>query len=275
MINRVQQCLKELNRHHTVSRFLRLYHALVAARLEDGLPSSLGLLEVFAGYLEAQISHHRRLSWQQGAGGLGMSVRELTQLAEEHRHALETCGRRLQSELAQAPEHAATALLLEAACAWGLGAHAEAVECLQRVLAADPEIPVVHFALGLNRYQRAEQEYAWDETERGDVPRVDRVRYRARLLEAVSAFEDSLTGGPLDADANRWIALCLARAGFSRASLPAEGDQALTDGAAKGEEADPTPAAHAPITLEEIRQVAQMLKRPQSLLDWGQGEGTT
>jgi tetratricopeptide (TPR) repeat protein len=271
MMDLVRQRLNELNQHPTVSRFVRRYYAFAASRLDADLPASEGLLEVFLGHLEAEIAYHERLESQNRLPGLGITVREMAQLAQWHRNALETCVRRLRNEVGEGAQVPVTAALLEAACAWGLGAHAEAVEWLERALHTDEDMPVVHFALGLNRFLRAEQEYTGYEAEAGEHTLLDRVRYRARLLEAVSAFEDSLTGGPLDADAHAWIALCLRRAGFGNAVLAVqESQEEATD-----EEAQNTGSQPGPITLEEIRHVAQALKRPQNLQDWVQGEGHT
>jgi hypothetical protein len=270
MMDLVQQRIEELNRHHTVSRFQRQFHALIAARLGEGLPESAGLVEVFAAYLAAQIAYHRRLEMQQGLGGMGMSVRDLVSLAHWHRDALETCQARIVALGGEAEDADELGALLMVACDWGLGAHREAVATLERVVEGGSDTPVIQFALGLNRYLAAEQECVAADIEPGQDAVTDLIGYRTKLLDAVSAFEDSLTGGPLDADARRWITLCLERAGFRHAALGG-GEEDAADGGEAGDEPYVGEGVE-PITLDEIRRVAQELKRPQSLLKWRQGE---
>lgn len=144
---------------------------------------------------------------------------------------------------------------------------------LEKALADGADEPLIHFALGYNRFHLALESFGPMVELADDSTNDDLLTFQMVCLQAVSAFESALTGQAGDSEVYEWIGRVLETAGFEEAAGQAF-DKA--DDLAYSDRADGEPAAAyrgpegnapstrpgqqmAPITQEEIEEFGELL----------------
>lgn len=160
----------------------------------------------------------------------------------------------------------ALAHLLFAPVCSALGDVQAAAQALRHALGAGLDDPAVHYALGAALLELAQQKPPAEILSLPlDPSRPPRESSREALLEAVSALEGGLTGGPLDARLYQTMSVCLERAGFAAAARDARASaRAVTNG-------DPAHDTNAPLGTLREADLAAYLRSPSALGDLLQG----
>lgn len=256
--------LDELKRLDTVSPFSQLFYELIARRLETDGADAEPLRRAFAALVERELRHHLRL--RNLSAPHGVDEGEAASVADKRRVSFQDTMDILDGAPAANDDQEATRRLMLAECSYHLGQHDRVVADIEAAIDLGADDPIVHMALGCNRYMLAVEAFTVEGEEAGTRSALDPPRYRAAMLDAVAAFESALSGGPLDPEVYWWIGACLEQAGFDDASRDAyrraglrgedggERDQDGVDGEREGR--DPPE-----ITPEEVRQAGEVLKR--------------
>lgn len=278
----IQQLLARLSEFDSVPVFTRLYYELVASRVSRQTPEARELADLLLWHLESEVRFHGLLNGL--AGREEIPVTEMLSLADKRRISLQETLDRVDALKLRNRRHAATAHLIAAECCYHLDRHDRVVAHLERAVQLGVNDPICYFALGYNRYVLAEDAFTAIDDETGDSVVLDESRYRTALLDAVTAFENGISGGPLDAHLYWWMGNCLAKAGFETAAAhafeqskglqedvaelqseqPDGPDQGSSPGDAHDNSAVPDESAGTnlpAITWEEVQQVGELLKR--------------
>ena len=265
MQNEFRERLDELKRLDTVSPFSQLFYELIARRLEADEADAEPLRRAFAALVERELRHHLRL---RNLGDLNrVDDGEAVSVADKRRVAFQDTMDVLDATPAANDDQEATRRLMLAECCYHLDLHDRVVADIEAAIDLGADDAIVHMALGCNRYMLAVEAFTEEGDQDGTRSALDPTRYRAAMLDAVAAFENALTGGPLDPDVYWWIGACLEQAGFDDASRDAF-RRAGRPGEAAGEAEDDGPDAATSdprdmpqITPDEIRQAGDLLKR--------------
>ena len=263
----IDQRLLELDTLDTFSEFSRAFCRLIAhvvALAGSTRPLRLGLM----GLLDIELRYHRSLQ--------GLAQREEVsfadlQAASERRQVGLRAVRQyaLGLELDDGLQDAARELLL-AECGYHLRRTAEVVGSLERVLELGVGQPLVHLALGYNRYLLALEtctEPAGDESE---LTVRDPGSFRVQCLQAVSALEEGLEGAELDGQLYWWMATILQGCGLTEAAQDAYDKSAKLLHLQQQDDLDveddeawdaPTSASDS-ISDDEIREASLLLQEP-------------
>ena len=263
----INQRLLELDTLDTFSEFSRAFCRLIAhvvALAGSTRPLRLGLM----GLLDIELRYHRSLQ--------GLAQREEVsfadlQAASERRQVGLRAVRQyaLGLELDDGLQDAARELLL-AECGYHLRRTAEVVGSLERVLELGVGQPLVHLALGYNRYLLALEtctEPAGDESE---LTVRDPGSFRVQCLQAVSALEEGLEGAELDGQLYWWMATILQGCGLTEAAQDAYDKSAKLLHLQQQDDLDveddeawdaPTSASDS-ISDDEIREASLLLQEP-------------
>ncbi|MDI9583272.1 MAG: hypothetical protein QM473_03560 [Acidobacteriota bacterium] len=278
----IQRLLALLGEFDSVPVFTRLYYELVAARASRQTPEARELADLLVWHLEAEVRFHSLLKGL--AGREEIPVTDMLSLADKRRISLQETLDRVDSLKLRNRRHAATAHLIAAECCYHLDSHDRVVAHLERAVQLGVDDPICYFALGYNRYLLAEEAFTTTDVETGRSVVVDESQYRTALLDAVTAFEDGISGGPLDPHLYWWMGTCLEKAGFATAAahafeqsnglqdddapLQSEQTEAPDPGGSPGDRRDGATAheessgGNLPaISWEEVQQVGELLKR--------------
>jgi len=156
---------------------------------------------------------------------------------------------------------------------------------LEKALADGANEPLVHFALGYNRFHLALKsfgpmvELADDSADDGD----DLLTFQMACLQAVSAFESALTGQASDSEVYEWIGQVLETAGFEEAAGQAfdKADDLTYSDRVDGEPVDAYRGLEGnsrsirggqkmgPITQEEIAEFGKLLAGKHDISELG------
>ena len=280
----IQGLLARLTEFDSVPPFTRLYYGLVVSRVSRQTPEARELADLLLWHLEAEVRFHSLLAGLAGRESIQMT--DMLSLADKRRISLQETLDRVEALKPRNHRHAATAHLIAAECCYHLDAHERVVAHLERAIQLGSDEPICHFALGYNRYVLAERDYTTAEDGAASSTVRDEANYRSVLLDAVTAFEDGISGGPLDPHLYWWMGTCLERAGFVTAAAHAfEQADGLQDGetalqAEKPAEPTESPEPPAPdlplaasqdplpaISWEEVQRVGELLKQSFTVSD--------
>ena len=262
--------LRQLSSYDTCSAFTRAFHTYITEILDEALPTS-PVRALYAEHLELTLRYHMRMA------AIGdreeVSLSDLQSLADKRRISLEYILEIAGGMFPDGDPDQAGLCLIQAECCFHLRRVAEVIAFLERAMRHGADDPLVCFALGYNRYARALDAFLRPGEQPGEFVTYDVVSYRAACLTAVSAFEQGLCGGALDSQLYWWIAHVLDSAGLPEAAQVARGhigaaDEA--DGVAPEHDlAERTTETHdlPPITEEEVRAAAELLKRSFSIAE--------
>ncbi|MCD6361626.1 MAG: hypothetical protein J7M38_12285 [Armatimonadetes bacterium] len=278
---RMFEQLERLALYATVSYFTQDFYALIADCIHRSGAAGTGVADLFVAYLRVEENYHAALA--------AVSDEDATELADV-RHAAEKREIGLRSVLEMINETRASRdaeiarVLLAAECYYHLEITDRVVERLETAVALGADDPLVYFALGYNRFQLATEAFTAYDTESGERRVIDEDRYRVACLNAISAFQDGLTGDEFDGQLHWWIGRVLEAAGFSEAArlsmLKAarmigdadawEDIDRFEDEAGVWEKGLLDPVYDddlGPITASEIAEAAVLLRRPFSPSD--------
>jgi hypothetical protein len=264
----IEEKLRELSSFDTCSSFTRAFYCYITEVLDEGLPAST-VRVLYAEHLELTLRYHRRMALIGDREDVSLS--DLQSLADKRRISLEHI---LETAAGMHPDgdaDRAGLYLVQAECCFHLRRIAEVIAFLERAMSLGARDPLVCFALGYNRYALALDAFLRPGDQPGEFVTYDVEAYQAACLDAVSAFEQGLRDGEMDAQLYWWIAHVLDSAGLPEAAQTA---RAQIDKAADAPELTPaeelaerTTAAHdlPPITEEEVRAAAELLKHSFSV----------
>jgi hypothetical protein len=214
----IQSRLDELEALDTVSAFCQSFYRLTY-RLVTIASDQEGVRIALTGLLDVELRYHRELDCLTERDQA--SVADLRSAGERHRIGLNAVRQyTLRLERLETLAQAARDLVL-AECCYHLRRTAEVVAALERVVKLGVDQPLVHFALGYNRYLLA-LETCTDAIGPEGVHEVhDAASLRLQCLRAASALEDGLQGSELDGQLYWWIGVVLDAGGLTEAAQDA------------------------------------------------------
>lgn len=208
--------LDRLGDYQTISAFALAYYDMIADYLSGEGRAAEGLRLRFVEFLEVIERYHRALDVftveDQVTLGNVRSAAEKRDIGL--RVLLEQLGvdrTRGQAEIGR--------LLLSAECYYQLALVERVVEKLEGAVEAGADHPLVHFALGYNRYELATRAFTRYDSDSGQRVVDDEDRFRLACLSAVSALQDGLTGSDFDGQLHWWIGSILEAAGFDDTAM--------------------------------------------------------
>ncbi len=268
--------VREFAEMHTPSAFSQAFYRLMAeyATVTTGTEASRSLL---ARFLDREVRYYRQI--ERFRTKETVAVADLQSLAGKRHISL--CD--LIDAAKEAPSvtnHGEIARqLLLAECHYHIEEPEQAVAHLERALARGADDPLVHFALGYNRYRLAVEGLGSPEEHAPLDSSADLIKFQLACLQAVAAFEDALTGQDSDGEVYHWIGRALQTAGFERAAAQAF-DKAEDFEYVEYDDSDPELGGphwdddgpgksdseqRRPISEAEIRQVRELLKGPHDI----------
>ncbi len=269
--------MREFAEMHTPSAFSQAFYELMAeyATVPTDAEASRSLL---ARFLDHEVRYYRQIErfrtketvtvadLQSLAGKRHISLCDLIDAAKQAPGATTTKG-----EIARQ--------LLLAECYYHIEEPEKAVAHLEQAVASGADDPLVHFALGYNRYRLAVESLGSPQERAPLGSSADLINFQLACLQAVAAFENALTGQDSDGEVYHWIGQALETAGFEQAAAQAfdkaedltyieyhDSDPEL--GGPHWDDDGPADAdseQHRPITEAEIRQVRELLKEPHDI----------
>jgi hypothetical protein len=264
----IEEKLRELSSFDTCSAFTRAFYAYITEVLDEALPAS-AVRALYAEHLGLTVRYHRRMALIGDREDVSLS--DLQSLADKRRISLEYILEAAEGLCPDDEADRAGLCLIQAECCFHLRRVAEVIASLERAMSHGASGPLVCFALGYNRYALALDAFLRPGDQPGEFVTYDVVAYQAACLSAVSAFEQGLCGGALDAQLCWWIAHVLDSAGLPGAAQIAR-EHISAEDRADGLTAEQgltarTTAAHdlPPITAEEVRAAAELLRHSFSI----------
>ena len=274
--------LEEYGDMPTASLFSRAFYQLMAEYAIHSADTEASR-ELLAKFLNREVRYHRRVARFTDAEAVPLE--DLQSVAGKRIIALHDLIEQAKVALSQTAAGEITRQLLLAECYYHIEEPDKAVAHLEIALKDGADDSLIHFALGYNRYRLAVHslDVITTSTER---PHCD-VSFPTACLQAVSAFEDALTGEGSDRQVYQWIGHVLETAGFDEAAshafekaegfLPVESDSPdlgfpVPEGndypSSRRELSGPTP-----ITDAEVERVRELLKRPHEASElWPEDE---
>lgn len=257
------QRVEELATLETVSPFSVAFYRLILRMLADAPREEPGRLAC-AALLDVELRYHRELKRLAGLPEVGFT--DLRSTGEKHRIGLESVGDFAARLTGGSSTTAAASQLVLAECYYHLHRTEKVVAALERAEQLGVDDPLLHFALGYNRYALALETFTERGEKDGELTVRDPLSFQVQCLRAVGAFENGLTGDELDAQLYWWIGTVLEAAGLTDAAQDAyDRASALFAENEQREGEQESAATHDPgsgpaITEEEVRRAGELLK---------------
>jgi tetratricopeptide (TPR) repeat protein len=267
--------LDALAQFRTHTPFSQLFDRLIVAWSGEAGREAGELREACLRYLDAELWYHQTLANLSARDDV--SYEDLRSVADKRRIALTALAERLDATRTDTPRANVVKHLMLAEVHYHLRETPTTVAELEAAIAAGGGHPLVHFALGYNRFDQARELFVMTQTASPkDTEKLER-EFRDACLSAAEAFRGGLTGQLFDAQLHLWIGRSLAAAGMSEEAEAAlktaahidpsifsqppmldepEGD---AEGATDDEESGPESLPD--ITEEEIALADELLKR--------------
>ncbi len=273
--------LDELADYQTHLPFSQLFCRLIVAWSWEAGEDGAGLREACLRFLDAELWYHQQLAALSDRETVGYE--DLRSLADKRRINLTALSETIRGPEFEGGRANVVRHLLLAECHYHLRETEKVVEELEKAIESGGGHPLVHFALGYNRFDRARDLYA--EAQSSDVLDAQRMEaeFQQLCLSAADAFRDGLTGQVFDAQLHLWIGRALAAAGhtdeaeaaletaaridpsiFGKQLIVDESDQdgtivpaSVEDETDESEEDEQLP----PISEEEVRLAGELLQR--------------
>lgn len=270
--------VREFTEMHTPSAFSQAFYRLMAeyATVTTDTEASRSLLVRF---LDREVRYYRQI--ERFRTKETVTVADLQSLAgKRHIGLCELIDAAKETPSATDKGEIARQLLL-AECHYHTEEPEKAVAHLERAVARGADDPLVHFALGYNRYRLAVEGLGSPGEHARLDSSADPMNFQLACLQAVAAFEDALTGQDSDSEVYHWIGRALQTAGFEQAAAQAF-DKAEDLAYVEYDDSDPGlgglhwdddgPAGldseqQRPISEAEVRQVRELLKGPHDISD--------
>jgi len=264
----------------TYPPFSQLFGRLVVAWGWEAGDGAKGLRDACLRFLDLELWYHQTLAHLGERDGV--SYEDLRSVADKRRISLTALSETIEAVPALGPRADVVKHLLLAEVHYHLRETPTTVTELEAAIAAGGGHPLVHFALGYNRFDQAREQFELAQAAGPpDAARLEQ-EFRRACLSAADAFRDGLSGQGFDAQLHYWIGRSLAAAGMTEEAEAAlqtaakidpsifdrrpmlDDSTAETDlGAGVGHAAgDPgTSDDLPPISDEEVRLAAELLKR--------------
>jgi hypothetical protein len=260
----IDEKIRELQSFETCSAFSKAFYPYVAGMLDTG--SSDGVLRALLGdLLDATVRYHRRMGSLHARDEV--SLADMQSVTDKRRIALESILEQAGRVKPETDGQRAALNLIQAECAFHMRGIDRVVAHLGRAISAGATDPLVYFALGYNRYALAVEAFLEPGETPGEWTTSNVDAFRAACLDAVSAFEQGITGGDMDRQLFWWIAHVLDSAGLEEAAehtraqaVQMAGDSRRTGNPGLDEAEEERDHLLPPITEEEVRAVADLLK---------------
>jgi hypothetical protein len=207
--------LEKLGEYETISTFALVYYSLIAEFLFGESRASQGIRLRFAEFLEVVERYHRAL--ETFATEEQVTLGNVRSAAEKRDIGLRVLLEQIAVDATDG-EPEVGRLLLSAECYYQLAMVDRVVERLETAVSSGADHPLVHFALGYNRFELATHAFTRYNAEAGTREVDDEDRFRLACLSAVSAFQDGLRGEAFDGQLHWWIGNVLRAAGFEDAA---------------------------------------------------------
>ncbi len=273
--------LDRLGEHETVSSFALAFYELISDHLAGEGESAQAVRLCFVEFLEVIERYHRALDLF--ASEQQVTLGNVRSAAEKRDIGLRVLLERLSVDQGRG-EVEIGRLLLTAECYYQLAEVERVVERLEAAVRAGADDPLVQFALGYNRFELATQAFTRYDPKSGEREVHDEDRFRLLCLSAVSSFQEGLSGTAFDAQLHWWIGNVLRSAGFEDAAdasfakakeimgQPGNIDEPFGPpddlGLELNRESEYDRArSSGPITEDEVRQAAMLLRRSYSASD--------
>lgn len=264
--------LRKLNEIPTPSPFSQAFSQLMAqyATKSAGAKVSRKLISTF---LNREIRYYRQV--EQFRHKETPTVADLRSVAGKRRIALCDLIDRANQAGSETTEGEIARQLLLAECYHHIEKPEKVVAHLERALEDGADDPLVYFALGYNRLHLAMESFGPTLTHPEAIAPDEQISMQAICLEAVSAFENALTGTESDGQVYYWIGRALEAAGFDEAAAEAfdkveefeyneEEDRGSLSEEISGfsDQTEPDAVSQEPITEVEIEQFGELLQEP-------------
>jgi tetratricopeptide (TPR) repeat protein len=228
--------------------------------------------QLLAKFLSRELRYHRQV--QELPDREMLRAADLKSLAGKRGIALRDMIEQAESTAVETHSGEIARQLLLAECYQHIQQPDKVVAHLETAVEDGAEDPVVYFALGYNRYRLAIESFAEVPPIAEHNSGVQIVSFQRACLQAVSAFENALTGHQSDGEVYEWIARVLKAAGFEDTA-----DEAFdkADDLAYIDKADEVVAGlwaaegwgqqPGSITQEEIDEFAELLKQSHDITE--------
>ena len=273
--------LREFSHMPTPSPFSQVFYQVIAEYATDSAAAEASR-ELLARFLDREVFYYRQIERLRTKEDV--TVADLESLAGKRNIALYDLIEEATDADSQTTNGEIARQLLLAECYYHVEEPEKAVAHLELALADGADNSIVHFALGYNRYRLAIESFGTTIIGTTDVSAHQRTVFRKACLQAVSAFQNALTGTDNDGEIYQWIARALQTADLDEAAEQAfdkAEDLVYSDydesegGAAQSQEGDEHEFGHRkPITEAEIKQVGELLKGSHDISDFWPGLGT-
>ncbi|HCA46179.1 MAG TPA: hypothetical protein DEP45_02120 [Armatimonadetes bacterium] len=207
--------LERLGDYRTVSDFAFAYYGLIADYVAGEGREVEGVRLRVLEFLEVLERYHAAL--EQFTSDDHVTLGNIRSAAEKRDIGLRVLLEQLNVDTARGDAEIGR-ILLSAECYYQLALIDRVVERLELAVLSGADHPLVHFALGYNRYDLAIRAFTRYDSWSGERVIDDEDRYRLACLSAVSALQDGLSGGGMDISLHRWIGHILNVAGFPEAA---------------------------------------------------------
>ena len=274
--------VREFGEMRSPSPFSQAFYQLIAeyATASTGVEASRGLLVKF---LDREVRYYRLIDHLRTRETV--TVADLQSLAGKRDIGLHDLIDAAKDAPSGTTKGEIARQLLLAECYYHVEEPEKAVAHLERAVARGADDPLIQFALGHNRYRLAVESFG---TLDALASPADLINFQLACLQAVSAFENALTGQDSDGELYHWIGRVLQRAGFEQAATQAfdkaedlayieqdDGDPELAQ--LRGDDDEPSQSDakyHRSITEAEVEQVRELLKRPHDISELWADYGT-
>lgn len=264
----------------TYPPFSQLFGRLIVARGWEAGDDAKGLRDACLRFLDLELWYHQTLAHLGERDGV--SYEDLRSVADKRRINLTALSEAIEAVPAHGSRASVVRHLLLAEVHYHLRETPTTVTELEAAIAAGGGHPLVHFALGYNRFDQARELFELAQAAGPPDARRLEQEFRRGCLSAADAFRDGLSGQNFDAQLHFWIGQSLAAAGMAEEAEAAlqtaaqidpsifdrrpmlddpTGEADLEAGAGEVSERTEPRDDLPPISDEEVRMAAELLKR--------------
>ncbi len=255
--------LREFSHMPTPSPFSQVFYEVIAEYATDSAAAEASR-ELLSRFLDREVFYYRQIERLRSKEDV--TIADLESLAGKRSIALYDVIEEATDADSQTTNGEIARQLLLAECYYHVEEPEKVVAHLELALADGADDSIVHFALGYNRYRLAIESFGTTIRGAAEASAHQHALFQKACLQAVSAFQNALTGADNDSEIYQWIARVLQTAGFDEAAaraLDRADDLGLVE-SDDGEREYPDPG---PITEAEIQQVREFFKRSHRLSD--------
>ncbi len=167
-------------------------------------------------FLDREVRYHRQVNKLHARKAL--TTEDLKSLAGKRSIAIQDTIEQAKGATVEKGAGEIARQLLIAECYQQIQEPDKVVAHLEKALADGADEPLIHFALGYNRFHLALESFGPMVELADDSTNNALLTFQMACLQAVSAFENALTGQASDSEVYEWIGQVLETAGFGEAA---------------------------------------------------------